>query len=187
MTAILAGHFQLQDEIDAARQALRAAGFADERISSFFVNPPGQHATFGPGGDRALSPGAKETPAGLAKGAATGGVIGAAVGAVTAPVTGPLGPVVGGLLGAHVGSLYSFSEMKEAGAPEAGGENRAPPRQPGMMIAVAVTPQNEAVALALLRRLGAHHLERAEGTIEAGDWRDFDPLSAPRLVAGSGT
>ncbi|WP_183440559.1 hypothetical protein [Pseudoduganella violacea] len=183
MGTILAGHFQLQDEIDAARQALHAAGFADQQISSFFLNPPGQHDTFGPGGDRARSPGAKDTPAGLAKGAAAGGVIGAAVGAVTAPVTGPLGPVVGGLLGAHVGSLYSFAEMKEAGAPEAGGENRAPPRPPGMLIAVAVTAQSEAAALAVLRRLGAHHLERAEGTIVAGDWRDFDPLSAPRLVA----
>lgn len=187
MTAILAGHFQLQDEIDAARQALRAAGFADAAISSFYVNPPGQHDTFGPGGDRALSPGAKETPAGLAKGAATGGAIGAAVGAVTAPVTGPLGPVVGGLLGAHVGSLYSFAEMKEAGAPEPGGANQTPQRQAGMLVAVAVTAHNAAAALAVLRRLGARRIERAEGTIEAGDWRDFDPLSAPRLVAGSGT
>lgn len=182
MTTIIAGHFQLQDEVDNARQALLDAGFANDAISGFYVSQPGQHATHTLGGDRDKSPGAKDTPEGLAKGAATGGAIGAAIGAATVPLTGPAGPVVGGLVGAHVGSLYSFSHMKEKGEPEKGGENMAEPRAPGMMIAVALPQGDEARAIDVLRNLGAQRIERAEGTITGGDWKDFDPLSLPRYI-----
>lgn len=184
MTTIIAGHFQLQEQIDVARQTLLDAGYPPERISSFFVNQPGQHDMHELGGDRDKSPGAKETPEGLAKGAATGGAIGAAVGAATAPLTGPAGPIVGGLVGAHVGSLYSLSHMKDKGEPEDGSrENMAEPRKSGMMIAVALPDGDEARAVQVLRDLGAHHIERADGTIAGGDWLDFDPLSLPRIVA----
>ncbi|QGZ42028.1 hypothetical protein IP92_04401 [Pseudoduganella flava] len=183
MTTIIAGHFQLQEQIDAARRALQDAGFPEDRISSFYVNQPGQHGMHELGGDRTLSPGAKDSPEGLAKGAATGGAIGAALGAATVPLTGPAGPVVGGLVGAHVGSLYSFSHMKEKGEPEKGGENTVEPRKSGMMIAVALPDGDEQRAVQLLRGLGAHHVERAEGTIADGDWKDFDPLSPPHVVA----
>jgi len=184
MTTIIAGHFQLQDQIDAARRTLLAAGYPNERISAFYVNQPGQHDMHELGGDRDESPGAKESPEGLAKGAATGGAIGAAVGAVTAPLTGPAGPIVGGLVGAHVGSLYSLSHMKDKGEPEEGSrENMAEPRKAGMLIAVALPDGDEERAVQLLRGLGAHHIERAEGTIAAGDWQDFDPLSLPHFVA----
>ena len=183
MTTIIAGHFQLQEQIDAARQALQDAGYPNDRISSFYVNQPGQHGVHELGGDRTLSPGAKDSPEGLAKGAATGGAIGAALGAATVPLTGPAGPVVGGLVGAHVGSLYSFSHMKEKGEPEQGGENTVAPRKSGMMIAVALPDGDEQRAIGLLRDLGAHHIERAEGTIADGDWKDFDPLAPPQVVA----
>lgn len=182
MTTIIAGHFQLQEEVDSARQALLDAGFANDSISGFYVSQPGQHGVHTLGGDRNKSPGAKESPEGLAKGAATGGAIGAAIGAATAPVTGPAGPVVGGLLGAHVGSLYSFSHMKEKGEPEKGGENMAEPRAPGMMVAVALPDGNESRAIDVLRNLGAKRIERADGTITAGDWKDFDPLSLPQFI-----
>lgn len=182
MTTIIAGHFQLQDEVDNARQALLDAGFANDAISGFYVSQPGQHATHTLGGDRDKSPGAKDTPEGLAKGAVTGGAIGAAIGAATVPLTGPAGPVVGGLVGAHVGSLYSFSHMKEKGEPEQGGENMAEPRVAGMMIAVALPAGDAARAIDVLRNLGAQRIERAEGTISGGDWKDFDPLSLPQLV-----
>lgn len=33
-----------------------------------------------------------------------------------------------------------------------------------------------------VHRLGAHHIEKAEGTIRDGDWTDFDPLSWPQMV-----
>lgn len=190
MSRILAGHFQLQDEVDAARAALVGAGFADSRISAFFVNQPGQHDMHELGGDRDMSPGAKETPEGIAEGAAVGAAVGAGVGAATVLATGPLGPVVGALVGAHVGSLYSFNKMKGAGESEevepgegSPHENLRRPRQPGMLIAVAVDGDEEGErALATLRQQGAQNIEQAEGSIVNGDWEDFDPLSLPVRV-----
>ncbi|MEC5163670.1 MULTISPECIES: hypothetical protein [unclassified Janthinobacterium] len=180
MSDIIAGHFQLQQQIDEARAALVRDGFAEARISAFYVNQPGQHDVYEYGGDRDISPGAKDTPQGVGKGVVAGGAIGAAIGAATALVTGPAGPVVGALVGAHVGSLYSLHNMKEAGEAERGGENRLEPRRPGMLIAVACADAAEQErALALLGGLGAEHIERAQGDIVDGDWVDFDPLSLP--------
>lgn len=183
MARILAGHFQLQQQIERARRVLADAGFAAGRISAFYVNQPGQHDLHALGGDRDRSPGAAATPDEAAKGMVAGGALGAALGAATAPFTGAVGPLVGGLLGAHVGSLYSLHGMKESGEPEPGGANRDAPRHAGMLLAVALEDDaQEARALALLRGLGAEYLERADGDIVDGDWRDFDPLAAPRLL-----
>lgn len=185
MSTIVAGHFQLQDQVEHARHELMRAGFPEDRISAFYLNQPGQHDLTPIGGDNILSPGAKESPEGVMQGAATGGAVGAAIGAATAPVTGPAGPVVGGLLGAHVGSLFSLSKMKEAGEGEEGGhgENRFEPRKAGMVVAVAFEqPEEEQRALEVLHRLGSDHIERAHGTIENGDWTDFDPNSLPVLI-----
>jgi hypothetical protein len=184
MSIIIAGHFQLQDEVEQARRALVDAGFDAGRVSGFYVNQPGQHDMTPVGGDHQLSPGAKETPTGVVEGVGAGAAVGVAIGAATSPVTGPLGPVVGGLLGAHVGSLFSFSKMKEAGESEDGGENVVEPRKAGMLVAVAFDdPALETGAVDLLRRLGAHHLERARGNIVDGDWADFDPGSVPDVIA----
>jgi hypothetical protein len=183
MSTIIAGHFQLQDEVEQARRALLDAGFPSERISGFYLNQPGQHDLTPIGGDSQHSPGAKEAPKGLAEGASAGAAIGLAVGAATSPVTGPIGPVVGGLLGAHVGSLYSFSKMKEAGEPEEGGAAPLENRPAGMVVAVAFDDLGqEGQAVDVLRRLGAHHIERANGNIVDGDWADFDPASTPQII-----
>jgi hypothetical protein len=183
MSTIIAGHFQLQDEVEQARRALVDAGFASERISGFYLSQPGQHDLTPIGGDHMHSPGAKESPEGLAQGAGAGAAVGAVAGAVTAPVTGPLGPVVGGLLGAHVGSLFSFSRMKEAGEKEEGGRAPVENRPAGMLVAVAFDdPGLERGAVEVLRRLGAHHIERAKGNIVDGDWADFDPSSPPDII-----
>jgi hypothetical protein len=185
MSTIVAGHFQLQDQIAQARDELMRAGFPEDRISSFFLNQPGQHDMTAIGGDHLQSPGAAESPEGVMEGAATGAAVGAAIGLATSVATGPLGPAVGGLVGAHVGSLYSLSKMKEAGEHEKGGtgENALEPRKPGMVVAVATdAPGDEERALEVLHRLGSDHIERASGTIENGDWTDFDPLSMPVLI-----
>jgi hypothetical protein len=185
MSTIVAGHFQLQDQVEQARNELMRAGFPEERISAFYFNQPGQHDLTAIGGDRVLSPGAKESPIGVAEGAAAGGAVGIAVGAAAALVTGPAGPIIGGLVGAHVGSLYSLSKMKEAGEGERGGDgaNTYEPRKAGMVVAVAFDqPEQEQRALEVLHRLGSDHIERAHGTIEDGDWTDFNPLSLPELI-----
>ncbi len=185
MSTIIAGHFQLQDEVDRAHAELVGAGFPDERISGFFVNQPGQHDLTPIGGDNLQSPGAKETPIGVLEGAAAGGAVGLAIGAATSVITGPVGPIVGGLVGAHVGSLFSLSKMKEGGEAEQGddNDNLFEPRKPGMLLAVAIDDAaQESRALDVLRDLGAHHIERAEGSIVDGDWVDFDPLSVPRII-----
>ncbi|WP_426107671.1 hypothetical protein [Massilia sp. TSP1-1-2] len=185
MSTIVAGHFQLQDHVEQARNELQRAGFAEDRISSFYVNQPGQHDMTAIGGDRVQSPGAAETPEGVLQGAATGGAVGAAIGLATSVVTGPAGPIVGGLVGAHVGSLFSLTKMKEAGEGEQGGtgENRFEPRKAGMLVAVALEQaDDEQRVLEVMRRLGSDHIERASGTIVGGDWTDFDPLSLPVLV-----
>ena len=185
MSKIIGAHLQLQEETDRAREALVAAGFANDKIATFFVSDQGQHAATPIGGDHQLSPGAKESPEGLAKGAATGGAIGAAIGAATIPVTGPLGPALGGLVGAHVGSLYSFSHMKEAGEGEADDRshaNEVEPRRGGMMVAVEVADASEQQAIDIFRKFGTHHIERAEGNIVGGDWKDFDPVSVPQWI-----
>jgi hypothetical protein len=182
MSTIIAGHFQLQDEVEQARGALVEAGFDEARISGFYLNQPGQHDMTAIGGDHMQSPGARETPVGVAEGAATGGAIGVAVGAATAPATGPLGPVVGALVGAHLGSLFSFSKMKERGETEDGAQ--VPEIRPaGMLVAVAFDDAGqESRAVEVLRRLGAHHIERAQGNIVDGDWADFDPASTPHPI-----
>jgi hypothetical protein len=183
MSTIVAGHFQLQDEVELARRELVNAGFPAQHISSFFLNQPGQHDMTPIGGDHIQSEGAKEVPIGVVEGAGAGGVLGAAIGAATSVVTGPAGPIVGGLVGAHVGSLFSLSKMKEAGESEEGGGNQIEPRPGGMLVAVALDdPAEEGRALEVLRDLGAHHVERAQGTIVDGDWTDFDPLSLPKLI-----
>lgn len=183
MSTIIAGHFQLQDEIANARQALLDAGFAPSHISAFYVNPPGQHGVYQYGGDHAVSPGARASEEGVLQGGASGAVAGAMAGAAATPVTGPVGPLVGALVGAHVGSLYSLHKMKEAGVADKDGSNVRPPRKSGMLIAVAAEDADrERRALALLRQLGASAIERAEGSIGGGDWRDFDPNSLPSLL-----
>lgn len=182
MSTIIAGRFQQQSAVDDAIEELVRAGFARESISTFFVNPPGQHDVFPYGGDHQESAGAHESGKGIAKGAATGAVVGAAATAFL----GPIGAVTGALLGAHVGGLVgSLSQMKERGEVGPHGEdadNAAPLRRSGLMVSVAIGDDNESLAIDTLRALGAVDIERARGTIVDGDWSDFDPVSPPNLI-----
>lgn len=183
VSTIIAGRFQQQTQIEHTIEELVRAGFARDRISAFYVNPPGQHDSYPIGGDHAVSPGAHESDKGIAMGTATG----AAVGAAATSFLGPVGTITGGLVGAHVGNLVgSLSQMKERGETGEHGEdadNAMPTRHSGLLLAVAVGDDDNADhAVKLLRSLGAVELERAEGTIEGGDWTDFDPTATPHLV-----
>lgn len=183
MSTIIAGHFQTQEQADAASDALAEAGFTEERVSTFYLSQAGQHDVTPLGGDNLLSPGAKETPKGVVQGTATGGAVGLILGAATAPSTGPVGPIVGGLVGAHVGSLFSFSKMKEADEGEEGCRTPIEQRKAGMLVAVAFDDAaDEARAVDVLRRHGAIQIERAHGNIVDGDWADFDVSIPPEIV-----
>lgn len=182
MTTIIAGRFQEQSEAQGTIDELLRAGFAREQVSTFYCNPPGQHGSYPIGGDADKSPGAKQSDKGVAKGAAAG----AAVGLAAAPILGPIGAVTGGLVGAHIGgTMGAMSEMKERGETGEGEDptNAVGERRAGMMVAVSVSDHEfEDRAINVLRSLGAADVERAEGTIENGDWVDFDPVTPPVLV-----
>ena len=177
MATIIAGRFLQQDDVQQAIIAVESAGFTSDRITSFYVNPPGQHDMYPVGGDRDESPGAEDSDKGSAVGIGAGGAVGATVGAFATPVMGPVGAVTGGLVGAHLGSLMgSLSKTDEAGdIPVA--------RHSGMLVAVAVNnPEEERRAIDTLLAAGGNDLERATGQIVNGDWTDFDPLSSPAFI-----
>ncbi|MDB5841554.1 MAG: hypothetical protein JWQ23_3506 [Herminiimonas sp.] len=182
MATIIAGRFEQQTEAQNAVDALRRAGFSENQVASFFVNPAGQHDRYAVGGDRDKSPGTEDTGSGTAAGMATGGTVGAAIGALTTPVTGPLGAVTGAFVGAHVGSLVgTMNKLEEDGrGPD---KNPIPVRHAGMMVAVSVGDgTNLTQAADVLRGVGAVDIERAEGNIANGDWEDFDPVSPPKYL-----
>lgn len=183
MSSIILGRFQLVDETEYAVDELVQAGYPRDAITTFYLNPAGQHDTYPVGGDRDESPGAKDTPTGVAAGAATGAIVGATVGSATVPATGPVGPALGGLVGAHLGSLVGT--LNATDDTDEGGRHtqEVEVRKAGMRVAVAVEgiPQ-ENEAIALLHSLKAADIERSEGHIEHGDWEDFDPLTPPRYV-----
>ncbi|MBC7514150.1 MAG: hypothetical protein H7234_06910 [Herminiimonas sp.] len=197
MARIIAARFQEQEQVTQVLEAMQDAGVAQERVSSFYVNPPGQHNLYSIGGDREDSPGAHETGTGVATGVATGGAVGAAVGLTGVPVFGPVGPAVGALVGAHIGGLIgSLSQMKEKGETEAstpeaaGSDNAMHQRKAGMMLAVAVgvadpAGPDEDEIVRIMRVFGGHDIEEAEGNIVSGNWEDFDPLSAPRPLGAT--
>ncbi|GAC1414773.1 MAG: hypothetical protein NVSMB6_16990 [Burkholderiaceae bacterium] len=192
MADIIAARFIEQEQATQASDALVGAGVAQDQISCFYLNPPGQHNLYSIGGDREDSPGAHETGAGLTTGAATGGVIGAAAGLTGVPVFGPIGPAVGALVGAHIGGLFgSLSQTKERGEGEAstevadGGDNELLQRTSGMLLAVATDHTDREEIIRLLRMFGGRDLEQAQGTIVAGNWEDFDPLEPPRRLDAS--
>lgn len=205
MTILITGNFQQQDSAQKAIADLKAAGFPQDGITTFFVNPAGQHDLSPIGGDEQESPGTEDSPAGSATGAAVGGAIGAAVGLATLPVLGPAGLAAGGGVGAYVGSLYGALGSTEDKTPD--GEDRtetsptggsaqltytahpaSPPTQPtarksGVLVAVAApTSAEQEAALRILRAHCASELEQTQGTLVAGEWTDFSALDPVHVI-----
>ena len=50
MSTIIAGTFKEQEQAAQVLDALMSSGFSNEEVTSFFVNPPGQHALHAGGG-----------------------------------------------------------------------------------------------------------------------------------------
>lgn len=192
MTPIIAGRFEQEAQAGQAVAALRKQGFAAEDITSFYLNPPGQHAMFPVGGEQDASHGATEAHSGALKGAAIGGAVGLGVGVAAAPLVGPMDAPAAAGAGAYVGSLAgALGDMGESGTaakvaggqPSATGEGVPQDRPSGFMVA-ARAPEyaRRVIAVNVLQAMGAHDVERADGTWQMGKWVDYDPLQAPKLV-----
>ncbi len=189
MTMIIAGRFQTSEQADHAVEALAARSIARDRISVFYVTPPGQHDATPVGGDEDESPGLEHADRGAAAGAAIGvgaGVAGALIGA-TAGLAAPLVVVAG--LGAAAAGAYSGSLAGAMSATMDPGAQRI--RHAGMMVAVDAGPSGPAQQYesassediaTILRSAGAVDIESAEGTWAGGTWDDFDPTRPPRLI-----
>jgi len=199
MTPIIAGRFEQGAQAEAAVAALCHAGFDAADVTTFFVNPAGQHATYLIGGDRDASPGSKHAHTGALTGAAVGTAVGVGVGLAASPLMGPAAVVAGAGAGAYAGSLVgALSKMEEKPAAAKPDEYVVEPaatvaaptdtdtasvRSSGIFVAVrAVEFAKRVAAVNVLRAKGAQDIERADGTWQAGQWIDFDPLKPPLLV-----
>ena len=168
MMPIIAGRFEQEAQAEAAVAALRHGGFNADDVTVFFVNPAGQHATYPIGGDRDASPGAKHAYGGALKGAAVGTTVGA----------GALGKME-----EKPATAKPDEQVVERIAPSDAPTDTARVRSCGIFVAVrAVEFAKRVAAVNALRAKGAQDIERADGTWQAGQWIDFDPLKPPLLV-----
>jgi len=178
MAHIVAAEFKEFAQAEGALAALREQGFAASQLTTFYLNAPGQHATFPIGGDRYKDPESADGGSGALKGAALGGAAGLALGAAAVPVVGVVAAVGGIAAGAYAGSLAgavgAFGKDRPAGDPPA-------ERPAGVVVAVhASTPGDRERATSVFWRHRAHSIELAEGEWRDGTWQDFDPVSIPR-------
>lgn len=193
MSTIIAGRFELQDQGEEALRALEHAGFSRDALTLFYVNPDGQHDIYPIGGDDDDSPGARDADKGAIKGGGLGAAAGVAAGAAAATVAGPAGLAAAVGIGAYTGSLAgAMSETnKESEVDEAAqeGENtrKVTDRHAGIHVAVRVDGEKapadaQVVAIRVLRGHTAKDVEHAEGLLENGTWKDFDPREVVHLV-----
>jgi hypothetical protein len=187
MPNIVAGRFEQQTDADAAIAELMRQGFASDQVTSFFVNPPGEHAQFPIGGDREASPGAKEAGTGAVTGAAVGGAVGIGLGLAATPIVGPVAVPTAGGVGAYVGALAGALGKMEDSPSDTLPYAEPPPevRHGGILVAAfAPEPEQRATALEVLQASGAKDIETAEGHWRDGKWIDFDPVAPPGAEAG---
>ncbi|WP_206957002.1 hypothetical protein [Trinickia acidisoli] len=177
MSLIVAGRFTTFAEAETAANRLFAAGFVQEDVTLFFVNPRGQHARFPIGGDEDADPQAAHASKGAGKGGAIGAVIGAVVGvALFSAFSSPLLIlVVAAGVGAYIGSLVGAMSHTRGGGKVP--EHQVPheSRDSGVLVAVHVSPDNQQEAARVLREAGSLEVERAHGRWQHGRWADFDP------------
>ncbi|MFP3564966.1 hypothetical protein [Paraburkholderia sp. SIMBA_030] len=174
MSLIVAARFTTFTAAEDAAQRLFNAGFVEEDVTLFFVNPPGQHARFRPGGDTSADTNARGAPKGAEIGITIGAAVGAVVGvgifaAFSAPlivslIAAGVSAYVGSLVGAMVRTLETSNEEI---------------RDSGVLVAVHVSSDSQLDAARVLRDAGGAAIERATGRWQQGRWADFDPLKQP--------
>jgi hypothetical protein len=195
MSNIIAGRFKTQPDAEGALRAIADAGFQRDEYGSFYLNPPGQHATYPIGGDAHHDEGTKDSGKTAVKGGALGGAaglaLGTAAGAAVDPAFVAAGAVAGAGVGAYVGSLAGGLTGARSGDAREATLAEPVERASGVMVAVCVDRDGTLdKALRVLREHGALDLERAMGDWRSGAWIDFDPRRPPQLIdapTGTGT
>lgn len=175
MERIIAGRFQTKDDADGV--AALIAQYVDAAdICIFHNNPPGQHDAYIVGGDEAEDPGAEGADTSAASTAVAAGLTAGAIGALGGPAVALAAAAVGAYSGSLVGAMAGLGNHEDT--------LRAPERRPsGVMLSVHIAnPVNEKRVIATLRAGGAADIEQAHGEWRDGDWLDFNPVAAPRLV-----
>ena len=185
MSLIVAARFTTFPAAEDAAQKLFNAGFVEEDVTLFFVNPRGQHARYAIGGDTATDPAAREAPKGAGLGVTIGAVAGAVVGVAIFAVFAAslLVLLIAAGVGAYVGSLVGAMARTREGV-KAGPHAHHVPfheelRDSGVLVAVHVSPDNQFDAARVLREAGGMAIERASGRWQQGRWADFDPRKTP--------
>ncbi|HEX7683012.1 MAG TPA: hypothetical protein VF446_05665 [Trinickia sp.] len=185
MSLIVAGRFTTFAAAESAANRLFEAGFVQEDVTLFFVNPRGQHARFPIGGDRYADPQASQASKGAGKGSAIGAVIGAIVGvALFSAFSSPLLIlIVAAGVGAYVGSLIGAMSHTRGGGKLPDAQVPHESRDSGVLVAVHVSPDNQQEAARVLREAGSLEVERAHGRWQHGRWADFDPTKDVEPIA----
>lgn len=186
MIDIVAGRFEQQGDAQVAIEKLLRHGFRRHDVSSFFVNPPGQHARFPLGGDRNVSPGARGAGLAAVGGAVLGGVGGLIAGIAASQALGAVAIIVGVAAGAYLGVLAGALARLQDRRRSRRGNGTTEVRAAGIMVA-AHTPttrsRNEAVRA--FHSSGAVEIEATKGHWRHGMWTDFDPTTPPTCVSVS--
>ena len=188
MSLIVAARFDTFDEAAEAARKLFAEGFTEDDIHTFYINTAGEYGRFPIGGDRVADPDSKGGHFGAAAGASAlgllfallGGLIAARLAASLLIVIAAGG--VGAYLGALAGALWVVGRgRRRPGRPPAP-DVHPELRQAGVMLALHVSPDRDALARSVLKAAGGQDIERANGRWLDGKWEDFDPLTPPRRV-----
>lgn len=189
MHNIIAGRFALQDQADAALAALQRAGFPQDGLAAFYINPNGQHDLYPIGGDDQSSAGARKSGVGAAKGGGIGAAVGAVAGVAATPAIGPAGIAIGAGIGAYTGSLVGAvsSTDKQSDVDEQTGQPSATQpditeRAPGILVAVRINDECRQDAIDTLTNFGAEDVEQTSGDLRDGHWYDFDPHAVVKRI-----
>jgi len=183
VSLIVAARFDSFPEAEEAGRKLFAAGFAQEDVSIFFVNPAGQHDRYPLGGDQAADPGARKTKHGAIAGAALLGLAGAVIGSIVwlYAAGSVLALVIAVGVGAYIGSLGGALVATRSATRAYRAGHSTGMRRAGVLTAVHVTVATESAAAQVLRDCDGKDVEKAEGRWREGDWVDFDPVAPPVL------
>lgn len=178
MDRIIAGRFHTQDHAEAVAATIGQYVPATD-ICIFYNSPPGQHDVLASGGDENHDPGTEGAGKSAAGTALAAGLAAGAIGSLGGPVAALVAAGAGAYVGSLAGALDELGNRDEvAGAPDR--------RPAGVMVSVHIAnPADEQRVVASLRAEGAADIEHADGEWSAGDWSDFNPVKAPRLVAKS--